>query len=104
VQFLKILSAHLDFAFFLPGSCKIVRNLHPKPRLRRAAEGLRQPDSHLRAHARFAIHQIIESLPGDAENPCRRRYGEAQRLKTIMPDDAPGMHWIFHRQDLFFLY
>src|ERR1039457_4247162 len=71
VQFLRdALASHLDFAFVPASGCRIVGKLHPQPRLLRAAECSRQPDSHVRADAGLAVHDLVESLPGDAENLC----------------------------------
>jgi len=56
----------------------------------------REPDRHLRADAGLAVDEVVQRLPGDAENLCAAGHRQAQRLKTIMPDDPAGMHGVFH--------
>src|ERR1017187_10427593 len=94
-QFFHTLTADLDFAFVLAGCREVVRKLHAQPRLLSAAERFGQPDRHLRADAGLAVDDVIERLPGDAENLCPCGDGQAQGLKAIMPDDAAGINGVF---------
>jgi hypothetical protein len=97
VQFMRnVLTAHLDFALVFAGGCEVIRKLHPQPRFFRAAESLGQTDSHFGANAGFAVNDLCKGLPCNAENLCGCRDRQAERLKAIMPDDATGMHGVFH--------
>src|SRR6266550_2796543 len=103
VQLFKVLTVNLDFAFGLARCGKIIGELHSQPRLRRAAEGLRQPYSHLRANAGLTVHDVVESLPRYPEHLCSGGYREPQRLKTIMTDDETGMSGVFHGHSSIFI-
>ena len=56
----------------------------------------RQTDSHFRGDAGFAVDDLGESLPADAENLRPGGHRQAQRLEAIMPDDAAGMDGVLH--------
>ena len=75
VQFLRdVLAAYLDLAFDLAGGGEVKGKLHSQPSIHGAAEGLGKPDSHLRADAGLAADDIVEGLPGNAENLCASRH------------------------------
>src|SRR5579859_209594 len=65
-QLFNMLTPNLDMAFVPARRCKVIGKLHAQPRFRCAAESFGQPNSHLRADARLAVHDVIESLPRDA--------------------------------------
>src|SRR5580700_7079346 len=91
------LAADLDFALAFAGLGEIISQLHPQPGFGRAAKGLREADGHVRADARLAVNDVVERLAADAENLRALGYGQAQRLKAIIPYNSSRVCGIFHR-------
>src|ERR1022692_998665 len=97
VQFFRnVLTAHPDLTLVLPGSSEVVGKLHPQPRFRRAAECLRQSDSHLRADRGLAVDDVVEGLPSDAENLCTFSNGQSQGFEARVTYAASGVGRVFH--------
>src|SRR5258708_29612244 len=96
-----VLPTHLDFAFVLERRGQVVGKLHSQPRLGRAAERLREPDSHLRTDAGLAIYHIVERLPSDAEDLSSFSHRQAQGFEASVPNASAGMGWIFHGHRLY---
>jgi hypothetical protein len=103
VQLFDVLTADFDMAFVFAGGGEVIGELHAQPRFWRTAERFEQTYGHLRAYTRLAVHDVIESLAGDAEGLCSGGNRESQRLKAIVADDVAGMNGIFHGDREFFL-
>src|SRR6476661_5079622 len=103
MQLLDVLTPNLNLVYVLACRCQVIGELHSQPRFRGAAESFGQPYSHLRANARLAVHDVIESLARNTKHLRARRHRKSQRLKAIMADDAPRMSRVFHRHKIFFL-
>lgn len=86
-----MLTLDFDLALVFSGLCEIIGKLHPQPRFRCAAKGLREADRHLRADPRLAVDDVVERLSGDAQDLRSLRDGQAQGFKACAPYDTSGM-------------
>src|SRR5687768_3873644 len=58
-----------DLVLLLSRSRQLERHLKAQPHISRRAEGLFQPDRHLRADAGLLVDEVVQRLASDAEHP-----------------------------------
>src|SRR3954468_23448617 len=82
--------ADIDIAFSMPG---IVVGLHSNPNPRAAAKQLAYTHGNFWRNRLLLFHDVMEVLPGDAEQTSDLDLGLACCRKHILPDYSPGMDW-----------
>jgi hypothetical protein len=85
-----------NFAFRFKSPSEIVVGLHPQPSLWVTAKSFCEANRHLGTDTSALIYKIIERLPRHTKNSSAGSHGQPERLKTIVPDDAARVRWIFH--------
>jgi hypothetical protein len=73
-----LVALDVDLAGALAHHVAVVPGLHAQQRVHRDAEGLLDPQGHLRRQGRLAIHQVGQSRAADPENLRRARDREAE--------------------------
>lgn len=92
-----MIALDVDARFMFARLGAIIRRLHLDSNVRGAAERLCKPDRHIRRDAGFVVYDVIERLPGDAEDFSALRDGKTQRFQAFKSDNTAGMRGALHR-------